>query len=572
VDSRVTSPFESWQMTRFVDTQLAQIPLRGPGVPPGSFTMPTTSWMPYTWSLNNVVLAETMHTALGYWQANSPEGAFPRFKGAVLDSMYMGLCPGNVGMCTWFDAYRRESQRDFGDGVGSMSRALVEGLFGIEPDVLGGEITVRPGLPADWERASIRHPDFRFSFVREGLRDTYRVETRFPKPQRLRLQAPALRESVATVTVNGQPATWRRMPDLVGAPRIEIEAAAAETHQVVVQWQGRTLTPMDSPRVVAPNEIVSWDCGTRIVALSDPQRALGQAAVTGRELRGVAAGSEGHRTVFAQLEQGSVRWWQPVVFEIRSQKPAGIPVDWTQRATSPVEMVNLTSIYNDRVTQIFRNEYRNPRSAFCSLSTPKQGVGSWCHPQDAFEVDDSGLRAAAAKEGGKVTLPNGLPLATPGSPGASNVVFVSQWDNYPAEVSIPLAGRSSRAFLLLAGSTSAMQSRFDNGEVVAAYADGSTARLALHNPTTWWPIDQDYYLDDFAFRRPEPLPLRVDLATGKVRVLDAERFKGQGRTIPCGAATVLVFPLDPSKELKSLTLRALANEVVIGLMSLTLER
>jgi hypothetical protein len=39
-----------------------------------------------------------------------------------------------------------------------------------------------------------------------------------------------------------------------------------------------------------------------------------------------------------------------------------------------------------------------------------------------------------------------------------------------------------------------------------------------------------------------------------------------------GAATVLDVPLDNSKELKSLTVRALANEVVIGLMSATLAR
>jgi hypothetical protein len=94
----------------------------------------------------------------------------------------------------------------------------------------------------------------------------------------------------------------------------------------------------------------------------------------------------------------------------------------------------------------------------------------------------------------------------------------------------------------------------------------------LHNPTTWWPIDQDYYVDDFAFARPEPLPVRVELKTGKVRVLEMESFKGQGRKVPGGAATVLVLPLDASKELKSLTVRALANEVVIGLMSATLIR
>ena len=39
-----------------------------------------------------------------------------------------------------------------------------------------------------------------------------------------------------------------------------------------------------------------------------------------------------------------------------------------------------------------------------------------------------------------------------------------------------------------------------------------------------------------------------------------------------GAATVLEMQLDASKELKSLTLKTLANDVVIGLMSVTLQR
>ena len=173
---------------------------------------------------------------------------------------------------------------------------------------------------------------------------------------------------------------------------------------------------------------------------------------------------------------------------------------------------------------------------------------------------------------GKIILPNGIPLATPSAADAKNIAFVSQWENYPREISVPLAGKSSHAFLLMAGSTGAMQSRFDNGEIIVTYADGATARLALENPTTWWPIDQDYYIDDFAFARPEPLPVRVDLATGKIRVLKMESFKGRGRVVPGGAATVLDLPLDANKELKSLTVRALANEVVIGLMSVTLQK
>ena len=125
----------------------------------------------------------------------------------------------------------------------------------------------------------------------------------------------------------------------------------------------------------------------------------------------------------------------------------------------------------------------------------------------------------------------------------------------------------------MAGSTFSTLSRFDNGEVIVTYADGSSERLALRNPTTWWPMDQDFLVDDLAFRRPEAIPPRVDLRTGQVRVTTLAEFKGKGGgTVPGGAATVLDLPLDPTKELKSLTIRALANEVVIGLISATLAR
>jgi hypothetical protein len=39
-----------------------------------------------------------------------------------------------------------------------------------------------------------------------------------------------------------------------------------------------------------------------------------------------------------------------------------------------------------------------------------------------------------------------------------------------------------------------------------------------------------------------------------------------------GAATVVDFAIDPGKLLKSMTIRTLSNTVVIGLMSVTLER
>jgi hypothetical protein len=43
------------------------------------------------------------------------------------------------------------------------------------------------------------------------------------------------------------------------------------------------------------------------------------------------------------------------------------------------------------------------------------------------------------------------------------------------------------------------------------------------------------------------------------------------RTIKDGAAEMLMMPLSPGKYLKSITLHTLSNDVVIGLMGMTLE-
>jgi hypothetical protein len=590
LDSEVPSPFQAWQMSRFVDTQIAHIPIRGPGVPAETlFTLPETSWMPYMWSINNVVMAEAAHTSLGYWQAGRADAAFPLFKGCLIDSMFLGLCPGNVGAMTGFDMARGEAQRDFADGCGTVSRALIEGLFGVQPDALAGELKIRPGFPAQWTNAAIRHPDFSFAFRREGSTETFSIGQNFPKPLALRLEIAARGESVAAATVNGQAAKWHMKADSVGSPRIEIESAAAARQEVVIEWRGRA--PMSTPstpstpstnyggilppgrtQVVPLGEQMQAQIdGDELLSVQDPQNALSKIVLEKTGFHATATGAPGQRTVFAQVRQGDWTWWQPVALEIRDNKPAAV-TDWKQPAPAPFETVDLAPFFNDSVTRIFRNEYLAPRSPFVSLAMPKQGLGGWCDFATSYAVDDSGLRATAARDGGKLVLPNGVPLQTPVAAGAKNIVFTSQWTNYPREVSVPLAGKSAHAWLLMAGSTGPMQSRFDNGEVIVTYADGTAARLALNNPVNWWPIEQDYFLDDYAFRRDEPIPPRVDLKTGKIRILDVAAFKGKGGKLSGGAATVLDLPLDSTRELKSLTVRALANEVVIGLMSVTLSR
>jgi len=529
IDEDAATPREAWSMAEALKTHLRPIPVAGPGVPPGPWHVYSESdWTPYVWSINNVVMDENSHTALALWQAGDADEAYAVLKGAVLASQYMGITPGNLGTMLYLDVYRRESQRDFGDSAGTLSRALIEGLFGVRPDALAGVLTIAPGFPADWDHASLSHPDLGLTFRRADRRETWTVTQAASRFRTLDLRLPARFERVASVTVNGQPATWRADPQAVGRPMLIVSAPLAAKAVVVVDYAGQ---------------------------------AIGPGAATARD------------GGFERVSQGDFSWLRLLPKPAAPPVQAATPFDW--KAPLPEDRmspVDLSGVFNDSVTAIFApGKYLSPRPATVSLTLPSQGYGEWTHPTLTPKIDDNGLRRLAAHDGG-VRMPNGVKFVTPSAPDARNIAFTSQWDVYPHEISAPLSGRAKRLYLLMAGSTNHQQSRMDNGEVVVAYTDGSTARLALRNPETWWPIDQDYFIDDYQFPLQGPLPARVDLKTGDIRVLDRAGFIGKGRAVPGGAATALQLPLDPGKTLKSLTVRTIANEVVIGLMAATLER
>ncbi|GAB2866566.1 DUF4450 domain-containing protein [Hymenobacter ruber] len=574
LDSDVPDAFQAYQALRYVDAEIPHIPVRAAGLTDaGYYLLSTTNWQPYDWSLNNVVLAENLHTSLANWQAGRREEAFLLWKSALLESQYLGSSPGNFQQISFYDTYRGELYRDFADPVGMAARSLVEGLFGIRPDALHDTLRISPGLPAAWDSAALRVPDVAFRFRRQDRRETYTITPHLPKQLALQLRVPALASRVASLKVNGQPAAWHNVTATVGRPLIELSIPPAARYVVEIEWLG------DAPDAAAPTASAAIGAAfaatfahARIIQVSDPQQVLRQPRLDGSALAAQVAGVPGSRTAFVQLKQDDLVWWEPL--KITVQRPTAPTLATKSPAPAKWETVDLSAAFNDRVTQIFQNKYLSPRPAVATLQLPTQGIGNWCYPLTQANIDDSGLRQLAGSKN-EIHLPEGVPLRIPGAAGAKNILFVSQWDNYPHQVTLPLQGRARRAVLLLAGSTNAMQSQFSNGEVTIAYADNTTATLPLRNPDTWWPIEQDYLDDGFAFQTGAPRPYRVHLKTGLITRNFSQYTSIKGfstRAIDGGAATVLELPLDPGKKLKSLTLKALANDVVIGLMSVTLDR
>lgn len=650
IDSDIHTPFQAYQATRYIDTEIPHIPVLAKGLDNDEYEMvATTNWLPYSWSINNVAFAEVGHTSLAYWQAGRPEEGFKLFKSAVLDGMYLGDSPGNIGQVSFYDAARGECYRDFADPVGVYSRAVVQGLFGIMPDLMNKRIVIRPGFPSDWEYASISTPDIAFDFKQNGKSDKYIVENKYNESLEIELLLRANYSDIKSIIVNGKSTRWTLVEN-VGFPLIKIITEKGSKFDITIDWAGNTLDNV----VFANNGIngAEWILSSKakIEKVYDPQNILKRSKKTSSSVSGILNGVVGNRTLFVETKEGQMTWWQPVdvkidepfsvdynsesdklefglfnnstqdenvtvvvngsstKFELTTLLKGGqlsdvisVPDEYTSLGTNLLEvkkngnvvyetklinwnlkntesnydLINLDSYLNASVSNIFKNEYLTPRSPFTTLQVPTQGIGEWCHPLLMADIDDSGIRKAAVNN--VLTTPMRVPFRTTGQEKANNIAFTTLWDNYPTDITVPLSGKASHVYLMMAGSTNHMQSHVVNATVTVTYTDGTQSILELIPPETWAPIEQDFFLDGKAFRSKYPRPYRVALKTGVIS-RDMEKDMGvkasevYGRSIDGGAGIILDLPLDKNKELKSLELKTIANEVVIGLMAATLVR
>ncbi len=557
IDSDVTDPFQAYLSTHYVDSVIPHIPVKvidsigDDNIQKASreinqenySTISTTNWMPYSWSINNVAFAEVMHTALSYFEAGRSEEGYRLLKASFLDGMYLGESPGNFGQVSFYDAARGECYRDFGDPIGVASRVIVEGLFGILPDAMNSRLVLRPGFPSKWDHASISTPDVFFSYKGDENKkiESYRVVHHLEKVDTLEVLFPARSSMIESIKVNGENLHWELSNLSVGRPilKVKCQAQINDSIDIEILWKGDELLEAKS--------------------LTDyPEEDVKKVGPI----------------TFVKISQDDMTWWAIAEIE-KYEEPLDVSL---AKASIPLGEVNpkkcvpinIDNLFNASVTDIFENKYLSPRSPYTTLQIPVQGIGDWCHPLYTVEINDSGLREKIKDD--KLLTPQGIPFLS--HKNGYNIVFTSLFDNYPDSISFPLTGKASSAYLLLGGSTNHMQCDFLNAKISVYYEDGTKDYLPLISPINWTPIEHIFFEDGLAFNRKAPKLTRLELKTGEVSDSFEEELGSTGATciIDGGAALLLKMPLNKKKKLSKLVLESVANEVVIGIMGITLQR
>ena len=510
IDCGVETAEQNYSATRYVDRHTPHIPYIYKGTE--YQTLSTSDWAPYEWSINNVAMAEVMHTVLAYYQAGRVEEAYRLLKANVLDFMYLGSSPANFGQLSKLDAATGEGYRDFADVTGISSRALIQGLYGITPNALEGECIIRPGFPAAWDSASVHTPYLDYAFKRVNGKDVFDVTQNFKRPLKL-----VIRQNL-------------------GGGKYKDTAFSTDKVQHI---EMPTILPKEERDMKDEKDMV------------------------------------GKYPLAESIAEQAVDAWASI---------KGVGNDFAEVNPKECRKVNMDKVFNANVSDIFKNQYLSPRSPYTTLCVPTQGIGDWCSTKKMANIDDTKFRSLIKDGVFWVHVDGDLPFRSPKE--GKNIVYTSLWDNYPDSISIMLKGKASHAYLLMAGSTNPMQYAIENAVIRVEYADGTRDELMLTPPVNWCPIEQDFLENATAFPQPELRPYRVGLASGKVsrhlfrdlhlaankNMADVPGFKKAVAEIEGGAAILLDMPLDARKKLKRLILRTLSNEVVIGLMGITLQK
>ena len=510
IDCGAGTPEQNYRATRYIDRHIPHIPYIYNKVE--YQTLSTSDWAPYEWSINNVAMAEVMHTVLAYYQAGRTEEAYQLLKANILDFMYLGSSPANFGQLSKMDVATGEGYRDFADVTGISSRALIQGLYGITPNALEGECILRPGFPAAWDSASVHTPYLDYAFKRVNGKDVFDVTQNFKRPLKL-----VIRQNL-------------------GGGKYKDTAFSTDKVQHI---EMPTILPKEERDMKDEKDMV------------------------------------GKYPLAESIAEQAVDAWASI---------KGVGNDFAEVNPKECRKVNMDKVFNANVSDIFKNQYLSPRSPYTTLCVPTQGIGDWCSTKKTANIDDTKFRSLIKDGVFWAHVDVDLPFRSPKE--GKNIVYTSLWDNYPDSISIMLKGKASHAYLLMAGSTNPMQYAIENAVIRVEYADGTRNELMLTPPVNWCPIEQNFLENATAFPQPELRPYRVGLASGKVsrhlfrdlhlevirNMADVPGFKKAVAEVDGGAAILLDMPLDAKKKLKRLILRTLSNEVVIGLMGITLQK
>lgn len=438
---------------------------------------------------------------------------------------------------------------DPGTVQGAWTRSMVEGLFGVRPNVDEKRIYVRPRIPKDWGYAVFDRPGLKIDYRRDGETVTVDVRTNEDIVPIVELAADA---PVRTLRVNEVDTDVTMEADLRwGIVSAELPAGGGEVRAELSprEWNIRT------PEECALNEVMNVTLkGVETYALEDPFGFFEVLEKQEKQLRlRLKKQGCGRATAFLHCTAGNLKWIEPVHVWTMARTAKAFQA---RTVIEPVEdaerfvPVDLTEVYNDDIQRCFAHQWKYDSHG------QNATMGYWSLP--LFRLTEElpeRIQVGPA--------PFELGSMGPGeAEKANDLLMLANTTPYelPTGARIALPGRRlSRIYLLSLNMQLPQKSYIPAAVVDVHYDDGTVESTELIAPLNFDAYYQDFAVNTIAY------PLATEPAYGQEQWYIAFYFDLTQHHL---TATDIVC--DPSKKVEAVDIRVISTEAFYGLAGMTL--
>lgn len=624
IDLGLTEETEAYQMLHYSDYAIDSIEKDG-----CEFKF-SSNWLPRFYSSCGLYAEEVLHLALAWYRAGGREKAYRQYTACLIPLVNgRGAGPGACSH-TMNERLENTGHIDFADTAAQYSRTVVEGLFGIAMLRPFRRVRIMPGFPDEWEYATIRTDYLRYSWKRrepagqpemgreqeeqfgidgkqaeqsgidgkpaEQWNEVYEIG--MPEPLALEMRVPARSSRVLAVTVNG------KMTDFTVNRYVCFTTEELTNAVIKVTFEKAELPFIKGAETAWTGERYRLSSNGRVVNILDPQGILvgmtGQSSARSKSLpeapepqAGTRPGEarlplamsevtigkkSGHHTFFAEIVKGDIRAILPVNLTIHSPsektEQTGALGKLPAEGETRYHMISLSEAVNQHLRTLHANSYdlagRNgepfvlPKFPFVQ-DTPRTVTAtgrSWW--EDKSRGQNGVPEKLELPAAGICRTDIGIPfLLSPygkdrvasrdDGPGAS---FVSLYRQFPARLYVPVQAYGDSVYVMLCVSTNNMQSRIENARLTVYLEDGAKEELPLVNPDN---------IDDWlCYQERHDGNCGGDVTPRPYAQNGGCQFFGEK-----AHANILKVDLHWNRKIIGVELRCLGNEILVGLVGLT---
>jgi hypothetical protein len=566
------SPLQIYQMLHWADTHLES--LHTPG---GGRQFWSSNWYPnrsrsYTHSTRDLVYAENLNLACAYGKVGRGDEAMELVR-ATYPGWFNGPTPGGLSCQNAVDGRQRHND-EFADSNSMFIRTVAEDIFGIKPRFQDGQIAVQPAFPWDWPHASIKTGLFEYEWRRaDGVE---RVSWKSRETVAVRFRLPIRATRIEKVRVDGKDVEFSTQPGF-GFTWLHFTADSAKAGRVDVIYRPGAVVMPREVRIESGKHVAVPVAPYAATGFDDPQGLLADARLENGFLSGTATLHDGPGVLF--LLSGTAECPMLLPLPVRVENPAKTqPRVWKslgfrENRLDEWSLIDLNGAFNSNTTEVV------PRLVAAAkrpvLPASQVGFGYMLSHYSSrlsrgrlpvIPMSDEAWRAKVGPDGIAWTA-EGIPFRT--AKEGPNIAAVTLLGGFPTCIRVPvprIAGRT--LYLMLSGVTWPAQSHVVNLRVELDFADGSRIARDLVNPSdigdcwdTWLGWAHDTAANGFENIGGRFGPAGSNAAMDLTQPVEVDT-----------EAHLVPFDLPPGKELTSLSLEAIANDIVFGLMGATVRK